>query len=68
MKKYYVHTRTDNNIEHEVHSLGCTHMPKEDNRIYLGEFSNCKDAVAEAKEHYRNSNGCWFCTRKCHTG
>lgn len=38
-------------------------MPDVGNRIYLGEFSNCRDAVREAKKHYPQSNGCYYCSK-----
>jgi hypothetical protein len=42
-------------------------MPNSENRIYLGEFSNCKEAVQEAKRHFSQSNGCKYCSPSCHT-
>ena len=35
--------------------------------IVFGEFSNCADAVREAKKTYPQSNGCYYCSRDCHT-
>lgn len=67
MASYYVHKQTDDEGDHEVHKTGCIKMPKEENRIYLGEFSNCWDAVNAAKRIYSNSNGCYYCCRECHT-
>lgn len=68
MAKYYVHTKTDAQGDHEVHKQGCAWMPEPENRLYLGDFSNCQDAVKEAKEHYyRNSNGCKHCSTECHS-
>ena len=66
MAKYYVHTGTDAQGNHEVHEESCTHLPKPENRIYLGTFNNCKDAVQEAKKYYANVDGCWHCSRECH--
>ena len=68
MAKYYVNKNAQANGDHEVHKSGCQFMPKPENRIYLGDFANCHDAVREAKRHYRQSNGCYFCSRPCHTG
>jgi len=36
------------NGDHEVHTTGCTFMPRPENRIYLGEFNTCYGAVREA--------------------
>lgn len=65
--KYYVNKNTQANGDHEVHKEGCDYLPKVKNRIYLGEFINCEDAVEEAKEHYSQVNGCYYCSEECHT-
>jgi hypothetical protein len=67
MDKYYVNKHAQSNGDHEVHKSGCTYMPLTENRIYLGEFSSCKGAVTEAKKTYTKSNGCYYCSRECHT-
>lgn len=67
MARYYVHTRAQPNGDHEVHKLGCAHMPEEDNRIYLGDFDHCRGAVRKAKEHYSLVDGCYYCSNECHT-
>ena len=67
MVKYYVNKNPQDNGDHEVHKFGCFWLPKAENRIYLGSFANCKDAVKEAKKHYNNVNGCYHCSRACHT-
>ena len=53
---------------YEVHKQDCDYLPSEENRLYLGSFNTCHDAVKEAKKHYQQSNGCFFCSRECHTG
>ncbi|MGG6231828.1 hypothetical protein [Tenacibaculum sp. SDUM215027] len=67
MARYYVNKNAQTNGDHEVHKLECTWIPNVENRIYLGEFDNCKDAVKEAKKHYTKVNGCYYCSRECHT-
>lgn len=67
MNHYYVHTLVDDNNDHEVHEGICHKMPNMENRIYLGIFSSCKDAVEKAKKIYPRSNGCYWCSRECHT-
>ncbi len=67
MKKYYVNKNAQANGDHEVHTGDCNYLPKIDNRIYLGEFNKCSDAVAKAKEYYQQSNGCYYCCLACHT-
>jgi len=67
MDKYYVNKNAQSNGDHEVHKSGCSYMPTSENRIYLGEFSNCHSAVSEAKRYYTQVNGCYYCCRPCHT-
>lgn len=66
MADYYVNNRAQNNGDHEVHVSGCSYMPSD--RTYLGDFSSCSPAVAAAKRYYIQSNGCYHCSRTCHTG
>lgn len=69
MEKYYVAKTTKNpGSNHEVHKAGCVYLPQIENRFYLGEFSNCQDAVREAKKYYDNVDGCYTCCRPCHKG
>jgi hypothetical protein len=42
-------------------------MPDEENRIYLGDFATCVAAVAKARTSYSQVNGCYYCSRACHT-
>lgn len=67
MAKYYVNKNAQSNGDHEVHVSDCSWLPEASNRTYLGEFSNCRDAVAEAKKYYWQSNGCAHCCPSCHT-
>jgi len=66
MTDYYVNRNAQRNGDHEVHKDGCQYMPA--NNFYLGNYSNCRDAVKEAKKTYSQSNGCYTCCRECHTG
>ncbi len=65
---YYVNKSAQSNGDHEVHVSGCSYMPSDANRIYLGYFSSCRDAVSEAKKHFKQVNGCYYCSGECHTG
>lgn len=66
--KYYVHTTTDGQGDYEVHKEGCTRMPAQHNRRYLGDFASCTHAVNEAKgQGFIPANGCYWCSRPCHT-
>ena len=65
MDNYYVNNKAQPTGEHEVHKEGCSCLPSD--KTYLGIYSNCQDAVKEAKKHYSNVDGCAFCTPDCHT-
>ncbi len=67
MAKYCVNKETDNNNDHEVHKEGCPWWPGDENRKDLGYFTNCKDAVKEAKKYYTKVNGHKYCSEECHT-
>ncbi|MDR6781909.1 hypothetical protein ABIE26_001602 [Pedobacter africanus] len=67
MRKYYVNKQTQSNGDHEVHDEDCYRLPTAENRLYLGEFYTCHSAVVEAKKHYFKSNGCYYCSKSCHT-
>ena len=64
---YYVNKNAQSNGDHEVHKSDCNRLPASENRTYLGDYSNCRDAVAAAKKHYSQSNGCYYCSPECHT-
>ncbi len=66
MANYYVNDNAQPNGDHEVHKQGCNWMPS--NRTYLGDHASCTTAVFAAKQIYGRANGCYFCSRECHTG
>ncbi len=69
MPRYYVNKNAQSNGDHEVHqATECPTPANEANRLYLGDFSSCHGAVAEAKKHYSQSNGCANCSPACNTG
>ncbi|TRX35637.1 hypothetical protein [Flavobacterium restrictum] len=65
--KYYVNNKAQSNGDHEVHTDDCNYLPSLINRKDLGKHTNCKLAVAEAKKMYSKSNGCYYCSKDCHT-
>ncbi len=67
MERYYVNTNKQSNGDHEVHKESCTYLPGSFNRVYLGTFAKCSDAVEEARKKYEKVNGCFFCCFACHT-
>lgn len=66
MPAYYVNKNAQSTGEHEVHKDGCHRMPELQNRMYLGYFLNAKDAVIEAKRHFNNVDGCYYCSSEAH--
>ena len=67
MAHYYVNMNAQSNGDHEVHLEGCSWLPDAINRTYLGYFGSCHPAVIAARNHYAQVNGCYFCSRDCHT-
>ena len=68
MARYYVNKKAQPNGDHEVHTLNCEWLPEEHNRQYLGAFLTCRGAVRAARKYYARVNGCYYCSRECHTG
>ncbi len=67
MAIYYVNKNAQSNGDHEVHKESCTRLPETHNRINLGDFGSCGPAVQQAKKHYSQVNGCYYCSPNCHT-
>ena len=67
MPQFYVNKNAQSSGEHEVHTSICNYLPLPENRIFLGSFDNCASAVREAKKHFNNVDGCFYCCRPCHT-
>ena len=67
--RYYVNKNAQDDGTREVHKVTvCETHAKVHNRIYLGYFSSCHDAVEAAKNHYDNVDGCANCSPSCHKG
>lgn len=64
---YYVNKNKQANGDNEVHTDACKWLPDQDNRYYLGNYSSCQPAVAEAKRLGYKANGCYYCCNACHT-
>ncbi|EAB6717790.1 hypothetical protein DAR30_24335 [Salmonella enterica subsp. enterica serovar Enteritidis] len=65
MADYCVNSIAQPNGDHEVHEKGCRFWPT--SNISLGSHYSCSSAVIAAKVYYRQSNGCYHCSRACHT-
>lgn len=53
--RYYVNDNAQSNGDHEVHTATCNWLPAPQNRTYLGDFTNCHDAVRTARRYYRST-------------
>jgi hypothetical protein len=57
--------------EHEVHKDNgtCIRLPLLQNRIALGDFQRCIDALNEARRRFpgKQFDGCYYCSNECHT-
>ena len=65
MSSYYVRIKPQLNGTNAIHKDDCPFLPSIENRIYLGEFNNCTDAVREARMNFPQVSGCPFCSTEC---
>lgn len=68
MPRFCVNRNAQPTGEHEVHNLDakCIRFPDPINQHYLGVFTHCSGALAEARKTYRNVDGCYYCVPECH--
>ena len=52
MKGYYFNNIVDVNGRNEIHAEDSPYLPPSLNRTYIGDFSNCDDALQRAKSQY----------------
>jgi len=64
MNLYYANADSKNTGKHEVHKLGCDYFPL--HAIYLGPFSDLKDALGKARQYYPEVEGCRECCAPRH--
>jgi len=69
MPYFIVNKNAQPNGDHEVHNAttDCDWMPSMGNQLDLGDHTDCRGAVEEAKGTYPQSNGCRYCCPACHT-
>lgn len=63
---YYVNKNAQETKEHEVHKSDCSYLPDIENRIFLGNYPNCKYAIKKAKVYFEDIDGCAHCCPDCH--
>ena len=50
-----------------IHRESCKLIPGPNDRIYLGNFHNCQEALDYATRHYNMQiDGCLECSVECH--
>ena len=67
MYSYYLNRNSQLNGDHEVHRVGCPHMPLLMNSLFLGNFYTCAQAMAAARRVTTQADGCFYCCTECHT-
>ncbi|HUX95077.1 MAG TPA: hypothetical protein VMV47_05030 [Bacteroidales bacterium] len=65
MSFYYVRIKPQLNGTNAVHKEDCPFLPDIENRIYLGEFISCDEAIWRAKLHFPDVSPCYFCSSEC---
>lgn len=66
---YYLNRNQQESGDHEVHREDCRYLPAPRNRLRLGRFARCRDALEEARERgYPTADGCYLCAPACNTG
>lgn len=61
MASYFVNKQPNQDGAHEVHCEGCSNLPDMEDRIFLGKFLNCNDAVLIAQRIFDRASCCAHC-------
>jgi hypothetical protein len=60
-----------NNELHDETPDACNRLPKQSNKLDVGHYSNCHEAMAAARAKYPSMSstidGCFWCCPACHT-
>lgn len=64
MNQYCVNNTSDKGV-HEVHEKGCPRWPM--SSINLGYHYDCRSAIVRARKYFSPVDGCFTCSRECHT-
>ena len=70
MTFYYFNSNTDDKGNHEVHTDTCAFLPSVSNRVLIGYYGSCEEAIKQAQSLYPSYtfDGCYFCCHSCHKG
>lgn len=70
MSYFYINRNAQDDGYHEVHddSANCSHPPLLENRVGIGYYNNCSEAITAARLANPTLliDGCYYCT-DCHT-
>ena len=71
MEPFILNNHSQPNGDFEVHRLNtCDHLPLGQDWLFLGNFSNCQDALNSARVQYphiaERIDGCYYCCNNCH--
>ncbi|MBV7532849.1 hypothetical protein [Chitinophaga sp. sic0106] len=66
-KTFYVSKIRQANGDHEVHEASCPKLPLSQNRVHLGEYYTCAEAVNAARKLFPTADGCKICSPQCNT-
>ena len=59
MPHYFINNHAQPNGDHDVHAVGCRHMPAD--KRYLGNFESLREAMMEARKEFWQSSNCLSC-------
>lgn len=69
---YYLNKNPQSSGQYELHTENCTFLKMTNDKEYIGYFSNCYEAIEEAKSKNpliaNKIDGCAFCCRPCNHG
>lgn len=65
MKAFFISTEQKGIEKYQIHQEGCEFLPNFNERIYLGIFKKCDEALDEAKKVSENLKVCPFCSKEC---
>jgi hypothetical protein len=64
---YYINLNPQENGDNEIHTADCSYLRLVKDKKFLGDFSNCYDAIIMARRMgYPNADGCYYCSKSCH--
>lgn len=64
---YFYLNLTEHDGDNELHAESCPWLKQVVNKKFLGYFTNCQEAIKEAKKlGYTKADGCIHCCLACH--